>query len=330
MATMFVAALAIPEAFHDRPGGLSAPLVLAVCYGIVRFVHLGIFAMAARTVDDSGLLRQLARFTAVTAPSVILLIVGALLGGNAELVLWIAAVAVDYIGTQAIGASGWRLQSPAHFAERHGLIIIIALGESIVAIGVGVTDEALSTQIVVASVLGIGLVAAMWWPYFDVTSLAAERAFTRREGVERTRLARDAYSYLHLPMIAGIVVAALGLKKVLGYVAGAAVGHDWRDSLHGIGLAALHVGPAVYLLSLVAFRYRNIRSLSRSRPVAAAALIVAIPLGARIGALLDLLLVTAIMTALITFEAVRYAEARQRIRHEGGHAPNPEDAAPAD
>jgi low temperature requirement protein LtrA len=330
MATMFVAALAIPEAFLDLPGGLSGPLVVAVCYAIVRCVHLGIFAMAGRAVGDPGLIHQLVRFGVVMALSIVLLIAGALAGGDTELWLWLAAVLVDYVGTQVIGASGWRLHSPAHFSERHGLIIIIALGESIVAIGVGVTDAAISTEIIVGGVLGIALVAAMWWPYFDVTSLAAERSFARREGVERTRIARDAYSYLHLPMVAGIVIAALGLKKVLGYVAGEG-GHDWGDSLHGIALASLHAGPAVYLLALIAFRIRNVGSISRSRLVAAIALVATIPLGGQLGVLFDLLLVTAIMVALIAFEAVRYAEARHRIRHEGGHTPNPQDAAaPAD
>ena len=330
MATMFVAALAIPEAFVDLPGGLNGPLVLAVCYGIVRFLHLAIFAVAGKAVDDPGLIHQLLRFGIVTGLSVALMIAGALVGGDAELVLWLGAVAVDYVGTQVIGASGWRLHSPAHFSERHGLIIIIALGESIVAIGVGVTSAAISTQIIIAAVLGIALVATMWWPYFDVTALAAERAFARREGVERTRLARDAYSYLHLPMVAGIVLAALGLKKVLGYVAGDD-GHDWGDSLHGIGLAALHVGPALYLLSLVAFRFRNVRSLGRSRLITAAVLLATIPLGGQIGALPDLLLVTVIMAALITFEAVRYAEDRHRIRHLDGHAPTAhEEPAAAD
>jgi low temperature requirement protein LtrA len=324
MATMFVAALAIPEAFRDLPGGLSGPLVVAVCYAIVRCVHLGIFAMAGRTVGDPGLIHQLVRFAVVMFVSIGLLVAGALAGGNTELWLWLAAVGVDYVGTQVIGAAGWRLHSPAHFSERHGLIIIIALGESIVSIGVGVSTAAISTTIVIASVLGIALVAAMWWPYFDVTALAAERAFARREGVERNRIARDAYSYLHLPMVAGIVIAALGLKKAFGYIAGDD-GHDWSDSLHGIGLVALHAGPALFLLALVAFRYRNVRSLGRSRLIAAAVLLATIPLGGQIGALPGLLLVTLIMGALVTFEAVVYAEDRHRIRHLDGHAPTAQE-----
>jgi low temperature requirement protein LtrA len=333
MATMFVAALAIPESFDDLEGGLSGPLTLAVCYGIVRFTHIGIYAFTARTVRDSGLMHQLARFGAVTLLSVVLMVVGAQVGGDAQIVLWLGAVLVDYVGTQVIGAGGWRIQAPGHFSERHGLIIIIALGESIVAIGVGASALPVATALIISGVLGILLVAAMWWVYFDVTALAAERRLARAEGVEQVRLARDSYSYLHLPMVAGIVLAALGLKKVLGYVAGEG-DHVWSDSLNGIPVWALHGGPALYLLAIILFRWRNVHSISRSRSIAAVVLLATAPLGERIGALLDLVLVTAILAALIAWEAIRYAEARHRIRHLEGHHPDaagddaPVEAAP--
>ena len=329
MAAMFSAALAIPESFVDLPGGLSGPLTLALCYSVVRIVHLGFFAYAARSAHDSGLMHQLVKFGVVTLTSIALMIAGALAGGDAQIALWLGAVAVDYLGTQVIGAGGWRLYSPGHFSERHGLIIIIALGESIVAIGVGASAVAISTPLILAGILGILVVATMWWVYFDVTSLAAERRLARAEGVERSRIARDAYSYLHLPMVAGIVLAALGLKKVLGYVGGDD-GHDWNDALHGLPVWALHGGPALYLVSLIMFRLRNIGSISRSRSVAVVALLATAPLGEHMGALLDLLLVTAIMAALIAFEAIRYAEARHRIRHLDGHQPAPQSAAESD
>jgi low temperature requirement protein LtrA len=320
MAAMFVAALTIPESFDDLPGGLDGPTVLAACYAVVRLVHLTIYAMVARGVGDSGLARQLAKFGVVTGLSVVLMFAGAAAGGDAQLALWLAAVAVDYVGTQAIGAGGWRLYAPGHFSERHGLIVIIALGESIVAIGVGATEHPISTPLIVASVLGIALIASMWWIYFDVTSLAAERRLAAAEGAERARLGRDAYTYLHLPMVAGIVIAALGLKKVFSYVAGDD-GHDWNDSLHGLALWMLQAGVALYLLALVAFRLRMVGSLSRSRSVAIVAVLVTVPLGAQIGVLADLLVVTAVMACLIAWEAVRYAETRHRIRHLEGHHP---------
>jgi len=316
MATMFVAALSIPESFGDLDGGLSGPLVLAICYGVARAVHLGLYAVAALSARDAGLLNQLIRFGTVMSVSVAVIVVGALVGGDAQLGLWMAAAAVDYVGTQLIGAAGWRLPSPRHFSERHGLIVIVALGESIVAIGVGVAGVPVSTSVILASVLGIALSAAMWWTYFDVTALAAEKVLARRDESERPRLARDAYTYIHLPMIAGIVVAALGLKKVLSYVGGDGA-HGWDDSLGGVPLVALHLGPALFLLAMVAFRLRMIRSLGVARLCAAVLLGVSTVLGAQIGALLDLTLVCGVMVALIAFEALQYAESRRRIRHDG-------------
>jgi len=116
----------------------------------------------------------------------------------------------EYLGNVLGGARGWRIRSVSHFVERHGLIVIIALGESIASIGVGVVGEPISWPIVAAAVLGLTLSAALWWAYFDVTSLLAERAFAACPLDDRARLARDAYSYLHLPLVAGIVLLALG------------------------------------------------------------------------------------------------------------------------
>lgn len=320
MAAVFVASLTIPESYRDLPGGLEGPLVFAACYATVRLVHLGFYALAARSSGDGGLMRQLQRFALVTGTSVVLMVAGAIAGGDAQLWLWLGAVLVDYLGTQAIGAAGWRLYAPRHFSERHGLIVIIALGESIVAIGVGASAAPISWPLIGGSVLGIALAAAMWWLYFDVTALAAERRLAAAEGVERAAIARDAYTYLHLPMVAGIVLVALGLKKVLSYVAGDG-GKEWSDSLHGLPVWALHAGPALYLLALVLFRLRNVGSIGRSRPVAIVALVATAPLGEHVGALVDLLLTTVVLALLITYETVRYAETRQRIRRAGGHHP---------
>ena len=312
MAVMFVASLAIPESFDDLPGGLDAPLVLAVCYALVRLAHIGLYVLAAE--GDSGLARQLGMFAPVAFVSIALVIAGALVGRER------AGGPVDRRarrrpgGTQAIGASGWRLRSARHFAERHGLIVIVALGESIVAIGVGVAHLPISTSIVIASTLGIALSAAMWWAYFDVVAAVGERVLANSRGEHRARLARDSYSYLHLPMIAGIVLAALGLKKVLGYVGGEG-GHDWSYVMHGLPVYALHAGVALYLLAHVCFRLRNVGTLNRQRLFVAVLLLLLIPLGERIGALMDLLLVSGIAVALIAYEALRHGDIRDRVRH---------------
>jgi low temperature requirement protein LtrA len=207
------------------------------------------------------------------------------------------------------------LNSAGLFAERHGLILIVALGESIVAIGVGVAGLPISAPIVVASVLGLTVAGCIWWAYFDVVSLMAERVLRQAQGEERTRMARDAYSYLHLPMIAGVVLLALGMKKVLEY-AGDATLHDLSKALPSLPLAAMYGGVALYLLSNVAFKYRIVRSANVHRMMAGVLLLALIPVAAQIPALAALGLLTAVMVGVIAFEAVRFSEIREQVRHE--------------
>ena len=244
-----MAALAIVESFDDIPGGWYGPLTFAIAVVLVRVMHLVIYAVAAG--DDRGLLLQLVRTAVPVALFAALLIAGSFLDPPAQLVVWAVAVVVDYAGIYLTGAEGWRLNAPAHFAERHGLIIIIALGESIVALGVGAADEPVSGPLVTAVVLGLGIAVALWWAYFDVVAPVAEKVLHRAEGAERARLARDSYTYLHFPMVAGIVFLALGLKKVIEYVADTEH-HDLTDPLTGIPLLALYGGVALYLLAHVA------------------------------------------------------------------------------
>ena len=126
------------------------------------------------------------------------------------------ALSTDFLGPYIFGVRGFRV-SPAHFAERFSLIVIIALGESIVAIGTGLGHE-LDAGKVTAALLGLVLAFGIWWAYFDVVAIVAERHFREAQGMRRLKLARDSYSYLHLPMIAGIVLIALGVKKTAGHV----------------------------------------------------------------------------------------------------------------
>jgi low temperature requirement protein LtrA len=315
MAAMLVLALSVPEAFHDLDGGLHGPIVLAFAYLAVRVLHLGIFWLAAGDAEDRGLRRQLLRFAPSVVGSTLLLMVASQLEGPAQTGTWVAVVAVDYVGTALAGASGWRLNSAAHFAERHGLVLIVALGESIVAIGVGVADLPMSGPILIASVLGLAVSAGIWWTYFDVSALVAERELRRSEGTARTRMARDAYSYLHLPMVAGVVVLALGVKKVLEYV-GDAHGHDLADALPIVPAAALFGGAALYLVAHVGFRHRIVGTINAQRSVTAAVLLALIPVGTVVPALAAIAIVTAALVALVAFEAIRFAELRERVRHE--------------
>jgi len=312
MAATFVLALTIPEAFDDLPGGLPGPVLLALCYFAVRALHLTLFWIIAG--DDEGLRRQLIRFAPSMIGGTALLLVASALEGRAQTALWGVALLADYGGTLLGGASGWRLRSAGHFAERHGLILIVALGESIVAIGVGIAGFPISWPIVAAAVLGLGLAAALWWVYFDVTSLMAGQVLGSLPYPDRVRLARDAYTYLHLPLITGVVLVALGMKKVLEYV-GDAQQHDLADPLRGIGLYALYGGVALYLLAHVAFKFRAMHVLSAQRLGVAVALLVLLPLASELPALAALLVLTAVTVGLVAFEAVRFAEDRERIRH---------------
>ena len=172
-----------------------------------------------------------------------------------QLALWASALVADLGGTVLVGASGWVLRAPGHFSERHGLIVIIALGESIVAIGVGATDLAISWPIIGAAGLGIVLSAALWWLYFDSCAERRRATAHRDDGPHRALgIARDAYSLLHLPMIAGIVVTALGLTKVLEY-AGGEDDHVWSDELHGArACTCCPSGVALFVAGHLAFR----------------------------------------------------------------------------
>jgi low temperature requirement protein LtrA len=203
------------------------------------------------------------------------------------------------------GVEGWRVAAK-HFAERHGLIVIIALGESIVALGVGAGGLELDAGLISAALLGIAIAGAMWWAYFDLVALVAERRLRTAPCDEQVRIARDSFTYLHLPMVAGIVVFALGVKKTLAHV---------DHELETVPAVALCGGAALYFLALSAFKRRNIGSFNYPRLVAASALVVLAPIATAIPALLALGLVAVISVALIAYEFVAYAEARDRIRH---------------
>jgi low temperature requirement protein LtrA len=184
--------------------------------------------------------------------------------------------------------------------------VIIALGESIVAIGVGV-GGALSVGQGVAAVVGIGLAAALWWLYFDVVALVAARRLERAEvGRAQNEMARDSYSYLHFLMVAGIILVALGLKKTLEHV---------DDPLKVVPALALLGGMACYLLGHVAFRYRGIHTINIERTALAVLLVVSLPIAIEISALATVAYVTVLTWAVIIYETRLYGESRERIRH---------------
>jgi low temperature requirement protein LtrA len=302
MAAFLVAALCVPDAFND------SALIFAVAYAGVRGAHLVLFAISSR--DDPNLRHSVATLAVSSAIGVGLLTGAAFADGWLQGVLWGVAILLDYGGPYFFGVEGWRMM-PSHFAERFGLIVIIALGESIVAIGVGVDTAEVDAGIVAAAVLGTAVAGALWWLYFDVVALVAERRLAQAEpGRERNSIGRDSYGYLHMPMVAGIVLLALGLKKTLGHV---------EDPLKLIPAVALLGGTAMYLLAHVAFRLRNVHRFSWQRFLCALVLVALIPAARELAALVTLAILAALLVALIVYETVRFAELRDRLRHQVAH-----------
>jgi low temperature requirement protein LtrA len=295
MGPLLVASLAVPGAFGEHA------LLFGLALFVVRSMHIGAYFSLARGNPQLG--NVTLRLARSIFPAASLLVVAGAVPGVTRAVCWAAALTIDYGGLWIGGTEGWRVNA-AHFSERHRLIIIIALGESIVALGVGASE--LGTGVVIAALLGIAVAASLWWVYFDVVATVAARKLQEADEAIRPRMARDSFTYLHLPMVAGIVIFAFGVKVTLAHV---------HAELSGVAAASLTGGVALYLVALSALKRRNIGSWNYPRLVAAAILVALAFLATQISALASLALVAAVGCGLVAYETWRYAEARDRIRH---------------
>jgi low temperature requirement protein LtrA len=297
MAGLLIVALCVPEAFADRA------LPFAIAYGVVRAGHIVLFLIASR--GDPELRRSVLSLAISSAIAIGLLVVASALDGYAQGLMWILAILLDWGGPALFGMTGWRLV-PAHFAERFNLIIILALGESIVVLGVAVHVE-LTAGVYVAAVLGVGLASAIWWTYFDVVALVTERRLIlSAPGRERNLLARDSYSYLHFPMVAGIILVAFGMEQVLAHVG---------DHLRLVPAFALYAGTALYLLAHVALRLRNAHTVNWQRLVLAILLVALWPAAVHVDAVVALAAVNVLFWAMIGYEYTTYDQRRYDLRH---------------
>jgi low temperature requirement protein LtrA len=297
IGAMLFVALAVPGAFGDDA------VLFGVAYLLVRLLHLILCAIVVR--NDADRRGALLRFAPTASLGATLLVFAGFLEGDERIAVWLVALAIDYLGPVVIGVGGgWRV-APEHFAERYGLIILIALGESIIAIGVGAGFE-LDTGVILAAALGIVVVSALWWLYFDVAAIFARRRLMQAKGLELHRLALHAYSYLHLPMVAGIVLFALGLKTTLGDVGEA------LDTVPAVGLCG---GAALYLLGHIAFLFRTTGRVFRRRTVGAVVLLALVPAAFAIPALAALALVSAVCSLVVAYEVIRHREHRVLVRH---------------
>ena len=296
MAAMLVASLAVPDAFGQYG------VLFSLAYFVVRLLHVVLFVLATGDTPEThqAFLRLTPGF--LLAPA--LLIPAGFVDGFAQGTLWAVALAIDLGVSLVRGVSGFRVHA-GHFVERYGLIVIIALGESIVAIGVGASGLELGAGVVLAAVLGVALAAALWWAYFDLFVLVAERRLYAAKGAERARLARDSYPYLHLPMVAGIILVALGIKKTMAHVG---------DPLGTIPAVALCGGVALYLLGHNAFRLRDVGSVSVRRFVVTILCCALIPVAVSVPSLVTLAILAGLMSALAAFETATSREFRRELR----------------
>ena len=307
MAAIFVVALTIPEAWQDAPGGLNGPLVLVGAYLLVRCVHLTLYAVAA--TGDPGLRHQVAITWLPTLAGGALLVAGALLGGWTQTLLFAGALLVEGVGVYLTSRHGnWRLHSVAHLTERHGLFMILAIGESVVAIGVGAAEQPISAPLLLGAILGVAVAVCLWWLYFDVVSLAAEHRLLEARGQARVDLAVEAYTYGHFPLVAGIVLAALGVEGVLAHA-------DETEPLGAFYALPLFGGVALYLAGQLLFKRRIHNTLSLPRLVTICVLLAALPAAVLLPPLAGLAGLVLILAALVMVETIRYAEDRRSFRN---------------
>ena len=295
LIAMFVGALVVPNVFEEDG------VLFGACFLVVVAMHLTLYALAGRGNRD--LLAAVLRLAPWTLLGATLILLAGFTDG-ARTWLWVAGLVSTYVGAGLSGSRGWQLH-PSHLAERYGLVLIIALGEAFISIGIGVTGIDIGPGEVVAAILGILVATSFWLAYFDFFTIRGEQLLRNLEGPARVALARDAYAYAHFPMIVGIVLFAFAMKTIVAHVG---------DELDSVAAFALCGGSAVYLLTYSAIRIRLQRRLSRGRFTAALVLLLLLPFATMVPALAALALVTGVWVALHAYELVWWREARAESR----------------
>ncbi|PWR12208.1 low temperature requirement protein A [Micromonospora acroterricola] len=298
MAAIFVAALVLPDAWQQGPELVDAPLTLALAYVVGRAVQLVVLLWASTT--NPPLRRTLGFFAVPVTLAWIPLIVGALLGGTAQTVLWTVAFLVDIGGARVASAyRPWPLRSVDHFTERFGLVLIIALGESLIAAGAGPRSMAPVGPALLAALLGLTSTVCLWWLYFDRLAPAARQAVREVPDERRARVAGDAYGIGHSPLIIGAIYVALGIEQVIGQLS---EDRSHPDRLGWPAATALYGGTGVYLLSRLVFRRLTVRIVHATQVVAALVPLALLPVGQALPALASLALLTVLLIGVTGHE----------------------------
>jgi low temperature requirement protein LtrA len=299
IGALFIVALSVPDAFG------SHRLLFALALFVVLAAFVGLYALVSRDVPDQ--LAAVLRMSPTVVTGGALIVAAAFTPAAVRPVLWALAFFVGFFGPQIRGVGGWRVQ-PAHFVERHSLIVIIAIGESLGAIGFGARTTELGLREIVGAVLGLIVAASLWLAYFDYVSDAVGELLAERRGEQQVTVAREAYTYAHLPMVVGIILFAFSMRVTLA---------NPRIDLKIIPTVALCGGCALYLLGFVSLRWRLTNTLGVGRPVAAVAFLLLIPAATSIPALAAVGLVAAVWICLHAYELLGWREERAQRRAAG-------------
>ncbi len=296
MVAGFFAALAVPDAFQDEAAWF------AVAYFVVRILQTTLYAWGVR--DDPRNLWAVLRLAPWFLVAALVALAGGFVDPDYRAWVWLASLVIDVVGTLTVARAGWHI-SPSHFAERFALIVIIALGESIVAIGIGTSGLERDATYAASVVVAFAGVAALWWTYFDFTAVAAERALRRASPTARVPLARDVFTFFHYPVVLGIILYAVAAKKTLEHP---------LDPLSEAGRWALGLGVAIFLCGFALMRFRVVRRIAWERLAAAAvALVLAVGLDGT-DAVVTLGVVIVVLVLSVAIETARLREFRAEIR----------------
>jgi low temperature requirement protein LtrA len=295
---LFIAALAVPEAFSAHR------FVFAVAFFVVLATFVWLYAIVGKGAPD--LLAAVLRISWPVLSGAALIVAAAFTPAGWRPVIWAFALVIGFVGPNLGGLGGWRVY-PAHFAERYGLIVIIAIGESLGSIGFGARSTPLDTRVIVGVILGFVSAASFWLAYFDYASGGVRDLLAKKGGTEQVAFARDVYTYAHLPMVVGIVLYAFGVRTALERISG---------HLGLIPAVALCCGPALYLFGFVALRWRATRTIGRGRPTAVIGFALLTAVATHVPALAALALVTAVWVALHAYELIGWRDERSQRRTE--------------
>ena len=295
MVAGFFMALAVPDAYQDEG------VWFAVAYFVVRILNSALYSWGVR--HDPGTLHATLRLAPWFVTAAIVALAGGFVDSDLRPWVWLASLTIDVVGTLTVAREEWGV-SPSHFAERFALIVIIALGESVVAIGIGTAGLERDATYALSVVVAFAGVVALWWAYFDFTAVAAERALRRASPQARGPLARDVFTYFHYPVVLGIILYAVAAKKTLEHP---------LDPLPEAGRWALGLGIAFFLCGFALMRLRVIRRVAWERLGAAAAAI-AVSVLLDEDAIVTLAVVVGLLAASIAVETARLRELRAAIR----------------